>query len=169
MADKDFYFVGAAPLSKSLLNRALIVKSWFPDFQIERSSSCKDIQVITKVLQDFPKKEVYHCGLSGTALRFLALRFSRKPGEFILTGDEALLTRPFHELPVLLSQLCVQVKSLERGWRIISKGWIPQGDGIYVPSGITSQYASALLLNSWMLNEDLYFNLGRKSCFFCLF
>ena len=169
MADKDFYFVGAAPLSKSLLSRALIVKSWFPEFQIKGDSSCQDIQILTKALEVGPKTTVYHCGLSGTALRFLALRLSRKPGEFTLTGDNALLSRPFHELPILLNQLCIQVKQVENGWHILSKGWVPQGDCVYVPSGITSQYASALLLNSWMLNADLYFNLGPSPVSFAYF
>ena len=161
--------MGAAPLSKSLLSRALIVKSWFPEFHIKGDSSCEDIQILTKAVRDFPKETVYHCDLSGTALRFLALYFSRTPGEFTLTGDNALLSRPFHELPILLNQLSVQAKQVENGWHIVSKGWVPQGDCVYVPSGITSQYASALLLNSWMLNTDLYFDLGPSPVSFAYF
>ena len=170
MENKGFYFVGKGPLSKSLLNRALIVKSLFPDFLIQGGSDCQDVQVMIKALKDFPQSSIYHCGLSGSALRFLALRFSREKGEFLLTGESALLTRPFHELTILLNQLSVDIKEQKgMGWLIDSKGWIPQGDSVHVPCGISSQYASALLLNSWNLDRDLYFSLSRNPVSFSYF
>lgn len=170
MKNKDFYFVGRGPLSKSLLNRALIVKSFFQDFLIRGGNDCHDIQVIEKALKDFPQSSTYHCGLSGSALRFLALRFSREKGEFLLTGEKGLLTRPFHELPILLNQLSVNVKEQRGiGWLLDSKGWMPQGDSIHVPCSVSSQYASALLLSSWNLDRDLYFSLSKNPPSFSYF
>ena len=170
MENKDFYFVGKGPLSKSLLNRALIVKSLFPDFLIRGGSDCQDIQIMTEAVKSFPQSFTYHCGLSGSALRFLALRFSRERGKFLLTGKSALLDRPFYELPILLNQLSVDVKELKgQGWLIDSKGWIPQGDSVHVPCGISSQYASALLLSGWDLDRDLYFSLSRNPVSFSYF
>lgn len=169
MNNADFDFVGEAPLSKSLLIRALIIKSWFSEFHIRGSSKCQDVQTVQAALNDFPNSSTYHCGLSGAGLRFLALRLARQAGEYILTGKKALLKRPFHELPVLLGQLSVSAKPYEAGWRIVSKGWIPQGDCIHVPSGITSQYASALILNGWQLDRDLYFSLNRNCVSFPYF
>lgn len=124
---------------------------------------------MTKALENHPDKTFYSCGLSGTALRFLALRLSRETGKFTLTGEKALLSRPFHELPIFLGQLSVRAEQLPEGWCITSKGWFPQGDCIYVPTGITSQYASALLLNGWKLSRDLYFSLNKNPVSFAYF
>lgn len=170
MADKDFYFVGKGPLSKSLLNRAFIVQSFFPRFLIQGRNDCQDVQVIEKALKDFPQNSTYHCGLSGSALRFLGIRFSRERGKFLLTGEKELLARPFHELPILLNQLSVNAEERKgMGWLIDSKGWAPQGDSAHVPCSISSQYASALLLSSWNLDRDLYFSLSKNPPSFSYF
>ena len=282
MSQKDFHFIGKAPLSKSLLNRALIIKSWYPDFVIHGSSSCGDVLImesaVKKISQfalsfkigygdsrfrgndsvsgndkasgndsvsgndnasgndsasgndnasgndsasgndkasgndnasgndsasgndkasgndnasgndsasgnDFLSREgemrenfvsiegkdsedknkkltqnkEFDCALSGTAFRFLAVRLSREKGEFVLTADKALFKRPLEEAVSLLSQLSVSIKKTEQAYVIFSEGWGLQGDCVYVPSQITSQWASALLLNSWNLDQDLYF------------
>ena len=166
----NFSFLGKAPLSKSLLNRALIVKSWFPDFSIKGFSQCEDILVMTKALKDFSEnKTKFHCGLSATAFRFLAVRLSRENGDFLLTGDKALLDRPMEDLHKLLSQLSVFSENTKTGLRISSKGWQAQGDCIHVPSQISSQYASALILNSWNLEQDFYFSLEKNPISFPYF
>lgn len=163
----SFSFLGKAPLSKSLLNRALIVQSWFPDFLIQGSSQCEDILVMTKALQNFlDNKTELHCGLSATALRFLAVRVSREKGEFLLTGDKALFERPLGDINPLLAQLSVYSENTKTGLRISSNGWKVQGDCIHVPSQVSSQYASALALNSWNLKQDLYFSLEKDSVSF---
>ena len=194
MSQKPFHFIGKAPFSKSLLNRALIIKSWYPDFIIHGSSLCDDIlamdSAVKKLCQlglnssacssDFQlggnnsfhednsgnkisepalqkQKENFDCGLSGTAFRFLALRLSREKGKFVLNSDTALFKRPLEEAFSLLSQLSVLIEKTKQSYIISSKGWKLQGDCVYVPSKITSQWASALLLNSWNLDQDLYF------------
>ena len=158
MAQKDFYFLGKGPFSKSLLNRALIVKSWFPDFLIHGTSSCDDILIMTQAVEDLQqKREKFYCGLSGTAFRFLAVRLSREKGNFLIRTDSALSCRPLKDISVLLSQLSVSIDQTEQGFLISSNGWKIQGDSIHVPAQITSQYASALVLNSWNLKQDIYF------------
>ena len=161
----SFYFVGRGPLSKSLLNRAWIVKSWFPEFEIEGMSQCEDILLIKKAVEDIQRgKTEFDCGLSGSAFRFLALRLSREPGQFLLKGRPALLRRPLQNILPLCSQLSVEMEKLEGGgFAIKSKGWRPQGDCIHVPSQTTSQHASSLVLNSWKLNRDLYFSIAKDS------
>ena len=157
----EFYFLGKAPLSKSLLNRALIVRGWFPDFDIQGTSSCDDIQMMIKALENPTQGEI-NCGLSATAFRFLALYLSRKGGEYLLTGQPTLLNRPMQELSMILSQLGASAMREEKGWKIISKGWKPQGDYVNIPYKTTSQYASGLLLSGWNLKRDLFFALNRK-------
>ena len=164
MSDKPaFYFIGKAPLSKSLLNRALIVKSWFPDFKIQGSSSCEDILVMEKLIQNLNQKNTFDCGLSGTAFRFFITRLSRETGVFFLKTALPLLKRPLDESVSFLSQLSVAVKKTKEGFFLESQGWNPQGDGIHIPGQTSSQYASALLLNSWNLDRDLYFNFSPFS------
>ncbi len=163
MAKSDFYFLGKAAPSKSLLNRALIVKSWFPDFSIKETSSCEDILIMSKAIENLKEKKEFYCGLSGTAFRFLATRMSRETGQFLFTGNKALFDRPLKEISTFLSQLSVAVEKTDKGFVILSNGWKTQGDCIYVPSLKTSQYASALVLNSWNLEQDLYFSLGKNT------
>ena len=162
MSKNDFYFLGKAPFSKSLLNRALIVKSWFPDFLISGTSQCEDILIMTKAVENLQKKKFF-CGLSATAFRFLTVRMSREKGQFLFTGDKALFDRPLKEINTLLSQLSVDVEKTKKGFLISSSGWKAQGDYVNVPSQITSQYASALVLNSWNLKQDLYFSLNKEA------
>ena len=156
-----FYFLGRAPLSKALLNRALIVRAWFPDFKIQGTNPCDDIQVMINALNG-PLDKAVDCRLSASAFRFLALYLSRRTGEYFLTGRPALLKNRIRELPEILSQLGVTARRERAGWRIISKGWRPQGDCIHIPYKTTSQYASGLLLNGWNLKRDLFFSLNRN-------
>ena len=68
-------FLGGGPFSKSLLTRALIVKSRFPDFQTEGENHCDDVRTLQKALEDFHKgKTVLHCGSGAAGLKFLAFR-----------------------------------------------------------------------------------------------
>ena len=158
--------IAHVPFSKSLLNRAKIVQSWFPDLNIKGDSSCDDIKVMDQALKVLKSKtdgiKIIDCGLSATALRFLIFRVSREKGEFLLTGKPTLLSRPFEQIPKLLSQLGVQVTKTDKGFHIISDGWKPQGDCIYISSKVSSQYASGFILNSWNFPRDLYFVLTDK-------
>ena len=165
----DFYFLGQAPLSKSLLNRALIVKSWFPEFSIQGTSLCEDILIMKKAIKNLSQKKEFYCGMSGTAFRFLSVRLSREKGDFLLTAHPSLWKRPLEETAPLLSQLSVHTKKTDKGFLISSEGWKIQGDGVYVPSRLSSQYGSALLLNSWNLKQDLYFSLSPKAVSYSYF
>ena len=161
-SEDTFYFSGRVPLSKSLLNRALIIQSQFPDFKIQGTDACEDIQIMTRLTGQIRKsrRKEFNCGLSASAFRFLALRLSREKGAYFLTGEPALLNRQTEELSTLLSQAGVTAVREEGGWKIVSEGWIPQGDGISVPCQTTSQYSSGLLLSGWNLERDLFFTLN---------
>ena len=159
MFHRPFHFIGKAPFSKSLLNRALIIKSWYPHFVIHGSSLCEDIAIMEAAVKNLNQNKKFYCGLSGTAFRFLVVRLSREKGEFTLTADTALFKRPLDSAVSLLSQLSVSIEKTKQAYVISSEGWNQQGDCVYVPSQITSQWASALILNSWNLDRDLYFVL----------
>ena len=170
---KSVYFVGEGPVSKSLFLRALIVKSYFPSFQIKGDSACDDALLIKKALKQLcssqRKKEntVLDCGLSGAGLRFLALRVAREPNlnapsiSFTLKGEKSLFERPLRELISLLGQLSCETKRDPNHLLIKSAGWRPAGDALTVSCSRSSQFASAVFLNSWLLPFDLYLSLER--------
>jgi len=153
-------FVGRGPASKSLLNRAYIIQSYDPGFKIIGSSTCDDIQTIQKALEDFRNGNSIFCGQSATAFRFMALRVSRRPGKYILSGEKRLFERPHQTLIKILSQLGVSAQIQDESQLIItSEGWKPQGDALTFSSDISSQFASSVLLNSFNLDRDLFISL----------
>lgn len=158
-AHAEIQFLGKGPGSKSLLNRAWIVKSYYPDFQIIGSSSCDDSAVIEQAVKNLNEGKEIFCGGSASALRFMALRAGRKKGCHTLTGLKSLFARPHHSLIKILNQLGVTVRILENSIVIQSEGWRAQGDSLAVPVDISSQFASAVFLNGWNLEKDLFISL----------
>ena len=153
-------FLGRGPYSKSLLNRAYIIQSYDPDFKIIGSSSCDDIQVIRRALEDFKNNKPIFCGKSATALRFMALRVSRSHGTYVLSGERMLFERPHQILIKILSQLGVSAQIQNNNQlTITSTGWKPQGDALTFSSDVSSQFASSVLLNSFNLEKDLFLSL----------
>ena len=154
-------YIGQGPYSKSLLNRAFIVQSYFSDFDIVGQSHCEDIQIIQQALRQFKSNQInIFCGSSATAFRFMALRVSRQKGVYILSGTSSLLQRPHQHLVQILTQLGVEVEfQKDQTLKIKSKGWSLCGDAITFPSNISSQFASALFMNSFCLNKDIFISL----------
>lgn len=149
-------FLGSIPASKSLMNRALIVQSYFPELSLIGDSDCDDVQHMRQGLTQLLSGQKIDCGEGGTTLRFLALRASRIPGEHRLTGRPRLFARPQEELVKILSQLGVEARLSPTELVIRSDGWKPQGDTLYVPSHRSSQFVSAVLLNAWDLPFELF-------------
>ena len=154
-------YIGKGPYSKSLLNRAYVVQSYFSDFNIVGESHCEDAQVIQQALSKFhSQQENIFCGSSATAFRFMALRVSRKKGEYVLSGTPSLLQRPHQQLQKILTQLGVEASfQKDQTLRVKSEGWHLQGDALTFSSEVSSQFASALLMNSFDLEEDLFISL----------
>lgn len=149
-------FLGAVPASKSLMNRALVLQSYFPEIEISGDSNCDDVMLMKQGLTDIAAQRPVYCGHAGTVFRFLALRVSRIPGEHRLVAEPRLLERPQDELKKILSQLNVKI-DLRREDAIISgDGWKPQGDTLSVPVHRSSQFLSSVALNAWNLDFDLY-------------
>lgn len=157
-----FNFIGAVAPSKSLLNRLLILKSYAPQLHIPELSDADDVQLMRRATLQIQDKSVssFDCGHAGTVLRFLALRVAREKGEFVLRGSSRLFSRPQQELYKLLRQLGSLVEVGSDFLRIQSDGWHLMGDQIFIDATRSSQFASALLLNSWDLPFDLFFRIS---------
>ena len=118
-----FQFKGSIPASKSLLNRALLVQSYFPDLQISGDSHCNDVVHMKEALRQLSLNQEIHCGEAGTVFRFMALRAAREPGHHLLKGSPRLLQRPHEGITFLLSQLSVRAEMTLSGMSILSEGW----------------------------------------------
>ncbi len=197
----DFNYRGEIPGSKSLLNRLLICASHCPrPFEIVGHSSCEDVEKMSQSLQalrlaseaktteglglaeagasvSVPRAQGrLDCGSGGTTLRFLALRASRLPGRWTLTGTERLFSRPQGALVEMAQSLGVSLQlqrsapeagvgalevSLDpaRGGFptlvVDSQGWQkPQGP-VLIDASRSSQFLSAVVLNAWDLPFEL--------------
>ncbi len=159
----NFHYRGTLSASKSLMNRALILKSFFPNLNILGDSSCDDVKLLKKALHCLKeeKSDTFDCGQGGTCLRFLLARVSRKPGSYFLKTHPTLLKRPHGELLKALEQMEVKWKiKKDQGISIISKGW-KISDPITLNLNKSSQYASALLLSAWNLQKPLILHLNQ--------
>ncbi len=154
----DYFYRGVIPASKSLMNRALICASYFPELILHGQSQCDDVVRMRDALLRLPSKDV-DCGAAGSVFRFLALRVSRLQGRFVLRGTTRLLSRPHQDLLEILSRLGSQVTTASDHWVIISTGWQNLDAAIQVRRNISSQFASGIILNAWNLKQDLHLEM----------
>ncbi len=161
----SFHFSGSLEISKSWMNRALILQSYNSDIQIQGESSADDVVLLKKALNDFKnKKTEFQVGLGGTTLRFLALRLSRATGEFTIFGDEKLFVRPQTELIHVLNQLGVKAELSKNALKIKSDGWQKSKKVIQIDTERSSQFLSSFVLNSIGLDFDIeYTTTGQMT------
>ena len=155
----DFLFQGEIPGSKSVFNRALIVQSFFPVMDLHGFAGCDDVRYMREGLKHIKDRSRIDCGEGGTTFRFMALRASRQRGMHTLIGTPRLMARPQKGLLQLLNQLGVQAQIKKNELHIVSDGWKKPSGPIKVDTSESSQYASALILSSWVLDFDLEFEL----------
>ncbi len=156
---KHFEFKGELSASKSLLNRALILKAYAPELKITGNSNSRDVQFLKAALNSSGSE--FQVGEGGTTLRFLALYLSRKPGQWKISGSARLFSRPMKGLTNLLSQLSVSFQVQDQSLILQSQGWkIPET--IRVDLSESSQFATALMLNSWHLPQNLKIEFSKN-------
>ena len=156
---KHFEFSDELSASKSLLNRALILKAYAPDLEIIGDSNSRDVQFLRAALNSSGTE--FQVGEGGTTLRFLALYLSRKPGQWKISGSRRLFSRPMKGLTSLLSQLSVPFQLQGQSLIIQSQGW-KISDTIQVDLSESSQFASSLILNCWHLPQNLKIEFSKE-------
>lgn len=154
-----FQFVGDLEISKSWMNRALILQSFQTELKIIGDSTSQDVQLLKKCLVQFKEGETeFYAGLGGTTFRFLAFRVSRKPGNYLIRADQKLLGRPQSEICEILKQFDVQAEFNTDGLVIRSNGWQRPQSPVQVGATESSQFLSALALSS--VDLDFYFQIA---------
>ena len=168
-----------APPSKSVTHRALICSGLTEGRSILLSPLVSDdtlatidglrrLGVILDIKEDKlivdggklkkPEKEIF-CGASGTTLRFMTAVCSLVGEECKLIGDKNLMTRPMRSLLDALRHLGVECyqKNL-----VISVKGKPKGGEVDIRSDVSSQFISALLLISPLIEEGVVINSLTK-------
>ena len=158
-----FDFSGALEISKSWMNRALILQSFEQKLNITGNSSAEDVVLLKNALEKFKNNESeFYAGLGGTTFRFLAFRVSRKPGEYFIRADKKLLARPQREIVNLLARLGVWSELTADGLKIKSTGWKKPNQKVIVQVDESSQFLSALALSTIDLDFDFEIEQPKK-------
>ena len=146
--------------SKSESNRLLILKALYPDLEISNLSNSDDTQVTQKALMNNESiVDIHH---AGTAMRFLTAYFSVKPNsKVVLTGSSRMQDRPIELLVEALRSLGAEIEYVNKKGspplKIIGKKI--KVSQVALPSNISSQYISALMLIAPSLENGLEIDL----------
>jgi 3-phosphoshikimate 1-carboxyvinyltransferase len=110
---------------------------------------------------DPPTRGELFCGNAGTALRFLVSVAAITPGEWTLTGDEAMQRRPIAPLVAAWRQLGVDIADTNGCPPVrVRCTTVPDGGTVHLDATASSQFASSLLLVGAHLQHGLDIRLS---------
>lgn len=192
MAPLRFPFdaVLAMPGSKSHANRAIVAACLSSgETTIEHATPCDDVSLLVTSLQKMgfdirytnrargmlvirggiskngrtKKPMELYCGNAGTTVRFLTSLACLVPGEFMITGNEAMLRRPIHDLTLALKRLGAEISDTNGCPPIRLSGGKMTGGRTSLDISKSSQYLTSLLLIGPSLEEGLSVELTGKA------
>lgn len=158
------------PTSKSLCARALVINHLCEQpVHLEGLSDCDDTQAILQGLEALRNSEDaplrVGIGAAGTAMRFLTALFAATPQlDVVITGSQRMQERPIGALVTALQAAGADISYVEK------KGYPPlhirgmqlEGGTLALPSNISSQYVSALLMIAPTMRHGLQLELVGK-------
>ena len=151
------------PSSKSESNRVLIIRALAQSCEvITNLSEAEDTVVLEKALDSLSDSKVVNIGHAGTAMRFLTAYLSlQTSGTFLLSGSKRMEQRPIGILVSALKKVGADiVYQKKEGFPPLAiKGRQLKGGVIEIDSSVSSQYISALLLISPLLEDGLIIRL----------
>lgn len=149
--------------SKSISNRVLIIEALMQQ-SIRKSniSDSNDTKVMTALLASNGSTLDAHD--AGTVFRFMTAFLALKEGVWILTGSERMKHRPIGDLVDPLRELGAQIEYLgmQNFPPLKITGRKIKGGSIKVLSGISSQFASALLMIAPCMQNGLTIELSGE-------
>ena len=149
--------------SKSETNRLLILKELFKKISLSNISNSDDSNVMRKALNS--NESIIDIGHAGTAMRFLTSFYAISDGrEIVLTGSDRMKERPIKILVDALNELGANIKYIgNKGYPPLKiKGKNISGGEIILPSNISSQYLTSLLLIGPRLKNGLKIKLSGQ-------
>lgn len=165
-----FAFVGPLPPSKSLLIRQLLLKLYEPRIELPILSQCLDVvamQAACLALKARETPRIVDCGEAGLVLRLCLGYAARQGGDHLLTGSPRLIERPHETLLSVLRTLGAEVELAQvpnregPALRVKSAGWKEVSTPLPLAFGLSSQFASSLILNAWRLPFALRLEVGE--------
>lgn len=156
------------PGSKSIAARALICCRTIGRRKLYNLPDCDDTHELAAALDLFDagggSERVFNLGTGATSLRFfLALAASSSCFDGVIDCTDALRQRPIRPLVDALRSLGADIEYLAEEGRppLRVRGRRLDGGAVGLPGGLSSQFASALLLASPLWNHPL--ELSKKS------
>ena len=146
------------PLSKSMVNRALLLAALFPEVTLSGMSSSSDSQYLQQVLDGYLGDSAM-VGAGGTTLRFATAYWACKEGASQeLYGTETLNKRPIAPLVEALNALGgdVRYSKVEGQAPLLVKGKNIKGGSYHMGHVESSQFITALMLISPKMEEGLH-------------
>lgn len=147
--------------SKSISNRALLIRALSKDFfNIHNLSDSDDTVTLENLL--LSNSDVLDAHHAGTTFRFLTAYLATKNGTQILTGSERMQQRPIKALVDALNYLGANITYVNNEGFPPLKISTPKSEWhnhISLPSNISSQYVTALLLIAPTLPKGLTIEL----------
>ncbi|TSC57373.1 MAG: pentafunctional AROM polypeptide [Candidatus Peregrinibacteria bacterium Greene0416_19] len=104
-----------------------------------------------------------YCGNAGTTVRFLTSLACLVPGEFIITGNAAMLKRPIHDLTLALQRLGAEISDTNGYPPVRVSGRTMAGGRTALDRSKSSQYLTSLLLIGPSLQKGLSVELTGKA------
>ena len=152
------------PTSKSLSNRALILRALTPGGKgsIDGLAQCDDTDVLSAALSQGPDVREVNIGAAGTAMRFLTAYYATLDGcDVVLDGSERMRHRPISALVDALRQAGADIEyAAEEGFPPLHiRGHLLAGGEVKVKADISSQYISALLMTGPLMANGLTLTL----------
>ena len=158
------------PTSKSLCARALVINHLCEQpVPLVGLSDCDDTQAILQGLEALRNSEDaplrVDIGAAGTAMRFLTALFATTPQlDVVITGSQRMKERPIGALVTALQAAGADISYVEKEeyppLRI--RGKQLEGGTLALPSNISSQYVSALLMIAPTMRDGLQLELVGK-------
>lgn len=156
------------PGSKSIAARALICCRTLGRRELRNLPDCDDTRELVAALEQFDagggSGQVYDLGTGATSLRFFLALAASSPGfDGVIDCTDALRQRPIRPLVDALRSLGADIEYLAEHGRppLRVRGRRLDGGAVTLPDGLSSQFASALLLASPLWNRPL--ELSEKS------
>ena len=158
------------PTSKSLCARALVVNHLCEQpVHLEGLSDCDDTQAILQGLEALRNSEDaplrVDIGAAGTAMRFLTALFAATPQlDVVITGSQRMQERPIGALVTALQAAGADISYVgKKGYPPLHiRGKQLEGGTLTLPSNISSQYVSALLMIAPTMRSGLQLELVGK-------
>mgnify|MGYP000993428967 FL=1 len=158
------------PTSKSLCARALVINHLCQlPVPLVGLSDCDDTQAILQGLEALRNSEDaplrVDIGAAGTAMRFLTALFAATPQlDVVITGSQRMKERPIGALVTALQAAGADISYVEKeGYPPLRiRGKQLEGGTLALPSNISSQYVSALLMIAPKMRRGLQLELVGK-------